>query len=46
MFQLRIDLLLAPHQLDAVQRLLGEALCAAPSDHDGPCRIAWSIHGG
>lgn len=23
--------------------MIGEALCQGPGDHDGPCRIAWSI---
>ena len=44
MFQLRVDVLARPHQLAALQAVLGEALCAAPGDHDGPCRIAWSTH--
>ena len=36
-------MLAAPHQMEALQRVLGEALCAAPSEHEGPCRIAWSM---
>ena len=42
LFQLRLDVLAHPHQLEALQQLMGEAMCGAPEDHDGPCRIAWS----
>jgi hypothetical protein len=41
-FQLRIDVLAHPLQLEALQQLMGEVMCGAPGDHDGPCRIAWS----
>ena len=41
-FQLRIDVLAYPHQLEALQQLAGEAMFGAPGDHAGPCRIAWS----
>jgi len=41
-FQLRLDVLAHPHQLEVLQQLMGEAMCGAPGDHDGPCRIAWS----
>ena len=43
-FQLRIDVLAHPHQMEALQELMGEAMCGAPLNHDGPCRIAWSAH--
>lgn len=42
-FRLQVDVLATPEQVQRLQRVIGEALCAAPEDHDGPCRIAWSM---
>lgn len=36
-----VDVLATEAQVAALQTVIGEALCAAPADHDGPCRIAW-----
>jgi hypothetical protein len=38
-----VDVLATAEQLQALQDVIGEALCAAPGDHVGPCRIAWSL---
>jgi hypothetical protein len=38
-----VDVLATDEQLPALRRVIGEALCKAPDDHGGPCRIAWSI---
>lgn len=38
-----VDVLATEAQVDALFDVIGEALCAAPGDHDGPCRIAWSL---
>ena len=40
--RLVVDVLVTDAQLARLPEVIGEALCAAPSEHDGPCRIAWS----
>ena len=42
-FLLRVEVLATPEQVQRLQTVIGEALCAAPEDHEGPCRIAWSM---
>ncbi len=42
-FRLYVDVLATPAQIERLQTVIGEALCAAPDDHNGPCRIAWSL---
>ncbi|WP_432487716.1 hypothetical protein [Kineococcus sp. SYSU DK018] len=42
-FRLQVDVLATPEQVQRLQQVIGEALCAAPEDHPGPCRIAWSM---
>ncbi|WP_146099691.1 hypothetical protein [Kineococcus xinjiangensis] len=42
-FRLSVDVLATPGQVERLQTVIGEALCAAPDDHNGPCRIAWSL---
>ena len=36
-----VDVLATDAQVVALQSVIGEAICAAPLEHDGPCRIAW-----
>ena len=36
-------MLASDEQVQALQEVIGEALCGAPGDHPGPCRIAWSL---
>ncbi|MCI2237986.1 hypothetical protein MO973_38015 [Paenibacillus sp. TRM 82003] len=42
-FRLVVDVLATPEQVQELQEVIGEALCAAPGEHPGPCRTAWSI---
>ncbi|WP_344652531.1 hypothetical protein [Cryptosporangium japonicum] len=37
-----IDVLATAEQARRLQETLGEAVCGAPGDHAGPCRIAWT----
>lgn len=41
-FRIEVDVLATPEQIGRLTTLLGEALCAAPEDHPGACRIAWT----
>lgn len=41
--RIAVDVLATPEQVPALFDVIGEALCAAPGDHDGPCRIAWTL---
>jgi hypothetical protein len=41
--RIQVDVLATDEQLAALRRAIGEALCGAPDDHGGPCRVAWSI---
>ncbi len=43
MYRIVVDVLATEAQDLALQTVLGEAICAAPDEHDGPCRIAWQI---
>lgn len=38
-----LDLMLTEPQAETLPELLEKALCAAPPDHEGPCRVAWSM---
>lgn len=38
-----VDALVTPEQVALVETLLGTALCGAPDEHSGPCRIAWRL---
>ena len=38
-----VDVLATEAQVPALFDVIGEALCAAPGEHDGPCRIAWTL---
>ena len=38
-----VDVLATDDQQPALIRAIAAAVCGAPGDHDGPCRIAWSI---
>ncbi|TQS46855.1 hypothetical protein [Cryptosporangium phraense] len=42
-FRIVVNVLATPEQVQRLQSVLGEALCAAPENHPGPCRIAWSM---
>jgi hypothetical protein len=42
-FRIQVDILATAEQIPALKDAIGEALCQGPGDHDGPCRIAWSI---
>lgn len=44
-YRIVVDVLATEEQVDRLHELLGEVLCDAPSDHDGPCRIAWIMSG-
>ena len=39
-----VDVLATRGQVDRLHQLIGELLCDAPWEHDGPCRIAWLIN--
>ena len=41
-FRLVIDVLATAEQAQRLQGILGAAVCGAPTDHVGPCRIAWT----
>lgn len=41
-FRIVVDVLATAEQAQRLQKLLGEAVCGAPDDHPGPCRIAWT----
>jgi hypothetical protein len=45
-FRFMVDVLATPQQITALGEVIGEALCAAPGLHAGPCRVAWSMHVG
>lgn len=38
-----VDALVTADQVDLLEMLLAQALCAGPDDHPGPCRVAWRI---
>ena len=38
-----VEVLATAEQAQRLPDVLGEALCAAPVEHPGLCRIAWSI---
>ena len=38
-----VDALVTPEQVELLELLLAQALCAGPDDHAGPCRVAWQI---
>jgi hypothetical protein len=38
-----VDALVTPDQVDLLEMLLAQAMCAGPDDHPGPCRVAWRI---
>ena len=40
--RLVFDVLATERQREALERAIGEALCAAPEEHEGPCRIGWT----
>lgn len=42
--EIRISVLATKEQALALQELIGEAICGAPLDHDGPCRVAWGAY--
>lgn len=42
-FRIVVDVLAAPAQVDALQEVIGSAICGAPALHPGPCRIAWTM---
>jgi hypothetical protein len=42
-YRIVVDVLATDAQVDALKDVIGEALCAAPGDHAGPCRIAWTL---
>lgn len=42
-FRLIVDVLATAEQAQRLQPVIAKALCAAPEDHPGPCRIAWSM---
>jgi hypothetical protein len=44
-FRIVVDVLATAEQVQKLHGLIGEAVCAAPEDHSGPCRIAWSMSG-
>jgi hypothetical protein len=42
-FRIVMDVLATKDQIDRLHDILGELLCGAPPEHDGPCRIAWDM---
>jgi hypothetical protein len=42
-FRFMVDVLSTPQQISALYDVIGEALCAAPGNHVGACRVAWSM---
>ncbi|WP_432493145.1 hypothetical protein [Kineococcus auxinigenes] len=42
-FRIVVDVLATPEQVHALQEVIGQALCAAPAEHPGACRTAWSM---
>ena len=43
-FRIMVDVLATPQQITPLGEVIGEALCAAPGLHAGPCRVAWSMN--
>ena len=41
--RLVIDVLALPEQLEALEVILGSAICGVPDDHGGACRLAWRM---
>jgi len=42
-FRIVVDVLATEAQVQKLKEIIGEAVCGAPDDHVGPCRIAWTM---
>ncbi|WP_143175598.1 hypothetical protein [Cryptosporangium aurantiacum] len=40
-----VDVLATAEQVQMLHGIIGRAVCGAPDDHPGPCRIAWTMSG-